>query len=173
MRACLSFNMVQTLILGAVLLLSTALSSEVWAHQQKAGVTTLVYNPRTNMLEIMHRLYMHDAEHAVKRLFAKDADILKNPTTQTQFANYVAERFGLYLENEALPMQTVGYEVDGRFFWVYQETAKPETLEKLSIRHQVLHDIWPAQNNLLNIEGIGPVQSFEFTDKQALMTVQF
>ncbi len=39
------------------------------AHQQKIAITTVLFNPRTQNIEIMHRFNLHDAEHAVKALF--------------------------------------------------------------------------------------------------------
>ena len=161
------------------LLLST--DSHALAHQQKAGVTNIVLNPRTQVLEVMHRLYLHDAEHAVKHLLDKDADMIGNPETQTQFAQYVASRFGLYDVNEqAYALDLVGFEVDGRFFWVYQEMPIPATLSALTVRHQVLQDIWPAQQNLVNIEvptvtskGQSTTHSMQFTDKVDVLSVRF
>ncbi|MDG1816469.1 MAG: hypothetical protein P8H22_10245, partial [Glaciecola sp.] len=54
-----------TLLLCLVIMLSMPVCS-VSAHQQKSGLTTVLFNPRTNNIEVMHRVYMHDAEHAVK-----------------------------------------------------------------------------------------------------------
>ena len=39
-------------------------SAPLGAHQQKAALTTLRYNPRSNEVEIAHRFALHDAEHA-------------------------------------------------------------------------------------------------------------
>lgn len=154
----------------------------VHAHQQKAGVTTVSHNLRSNHLEVVHRLYMHDAEHAVKTLFNSDADILKQPDTQRQFAQYVTERFGMYTDTKPLPLVLVGYEVDGRFFYVYQEAPKPNDLTELDIRHEVLVDVWPKQSNLVNLEGLETVgkfdqqtksvRSLQFSDKRTLLNIQ-
>jgi hypothetical protein len=168
-----------------VLLIGT---SHAYAHQQKAGVTNIVLNPRTQVLEVMHRLYMHDAEHAVKHLWSKDADIIASRETQTKFAEYVASRFGLYDKNEqAYALKLVGFEVEGRFFWVYQEMPLPTDLTELTVRHQVLQDIWSAQQNLVNIDvpinganvngasadGQTTTHSMQFTDKVDVLSVRF
>jgi hypothetical protein len=36
-----------------------------FAHQQKAAETTVLFNKRSGQLEVSHRFYMHDTEHAV------------------------------------------------------------------------------------------------------------
>lgn len=161
----------------ALLLVTTAfslLSSAVQAHQIKAAITTVLFNPRTENIEVMHRFNLHDAEHAVKALFNKNADIMDDESTQIDFANYVAKHFAL-LNNEekALDLSLVGFEVEGKHFWVYQETAQPPALEGLKIRHDALRDLWPSQVNTINVEGNGPLKTLTFTDNVTLLEVGF
>ena len=94
-----------------LLALLLCLSGSLQAHQIKAAITTVLFNPRTENIEVMHRFNLHDAEHAVKALFDKQADILDDTATQQQFAEYVAQRFSLLNSNEdALGLKTVGFE---------------------------------------------------------------
>lgn len=149
-------------------------TSAAFAHQQKEGLTTVLFNPRTGNIEVMHRIYMHDAEHAVKELFSKKADILKDPDTQRLFAEYVAKNFGLYNElDHPFQLKKVGHEVEGRFFWIYQETEKPAEIGTIKVRHDVLRDLWPSQNNLINFEGKGKIKSLNFSDNISLLEVHF
>lgn len=154
------------------LLLVTAFSAS--AHQIKAAITTVLFNPRTENIEVMHRFNLHDAEHAVKMLFDKSADIMSDESTQQAFAEYVDEHFAiLNADGEPLALKPVGYETEGKFFWVYQETAQPPALEGLQIRHDALRDLWPAQVNTLNVEGNGPLKTLTFTDNVTLLEVKF
>lgn len=123
------------------------------AHQQQLAITSIEYNPRTEKLEIMHRFALHDAEHAVGEIFKKHADIISSTETQSEFAQYVVERFGLYMpDNQALLLELVGYEIEGKYFWVYQQTDKPNQLDGLQVVHNALRDIWLAQTNTVNIK---------------------
>ncbi|NVK55748.1 MAG: hypothetical protein HWE26_09045 [Alteromonadaceae bacterium] len=144
------------------------------AHQQKAAITTVLFNPRTQNIEIMHRFNLHDAEHAVKALFKKTADILDDEETQTAFAEYVAERFVLLnAKHNNLALKLVGYEVEGKHFWVYQETEQPPALEGLQMRHDALRDLWPSQVNTINVEGKGDLKTLTFSDNVELLEVHF
>jgi hypothetical protein len=70
----------------------------------------------------------------------------------------------------------VGVELDGKFFWVYQETAitsVPNQLDNMTIRHDALRDIWPEQVNTINVEGKGKLQTVTFTDSVELLTLTF
>ncbi len=144
-----------------------------FAHQQKSAISTVSFNPRTHSIEIMHRFRIHDAEHAVKHIFGKDADIIGSKKTQEQFSNYVNKHFSMFTAGSELKLTSIGYENDGQFFWVYQETSEPQVLEKLSISHNALRDIWPSQVNTVNIEGKGKLQTMIFDDSVELLEVTF
>lgn len=160
----------QWCLAALLLVVSTAAS----AHQIKAAITTVLFNPRTENIEVMHRFNLHDAEHAVKILFDKSADIMADADTQQAFAGYVTEHFALLnAAGERLTLNSVGYETEGKFFWVYQETAQPPELAGLKIRHDALRELWPSQVNTLNVEGNGPLKTLTFTDNVTLLEVGF
>ena len=144
------------------------------AHQQKTAISTVLFNPRTQNIEIMHRFRVHDAEHAVKHIFGKNADIIDSKETQKQFGAYVNQRFKLFdSEEQPLALKMVGVELDGQFFWVYQETTQPAKLDNMTIRHDALRDLWPEQVNTINVEGKGKLQTLTFADTVELLQVSF
>jgi hypothetical protein len=158
------------LLWGTLLLAASA----TYAHQQKSAISTVLFNPRTQNIEIMHRFDIHDAEHAVKEIFGKNADILNSAQTQTQFSDYVNKRFYLFTsDNQPLLLKKVGFESDGKFFWVYQETEQPAKLANMIVRNDALRDIWPLQVNTINIEGRGELQTLTFSESVQLLSVTF
>lgn len=145
-----------------------------FAHQQKAAETTVLFNKNSGQLEVSHRFYLHDTEHAVQSLFDKNADILDSEETKQQFANYVAKQFLVHtLTNENLPLSSVGYEVEGKFFWVYQETAIPEELSGVKLFNGSLRSLWPTQINMVNIEGKGNIRTLYFSDNKDWLITKF
>lgn len=144
------------------------------AHQQKMAITTVLFNPQTNNLEVTHRFDLHDAEHAVKKIFDAGADIIRSEKTQADFAQYVVKRFAIYdMKKVELPLDFVGTELEGKHFWVYQETPAPANLAGLYIQHNALRDIWYEQTNTINVEGMGDIQTLTFTDSTELLNVEF
>jgi hypothetical protein len=163
-----------TLALIIFVFANTFWTSHSSAHQQKAAISSVLFNPRTSNIEISHRFYLHDAEHAIKKIFGGDADIYQSIESQQKFANYVTERFAMFDNQEnAVTLSSVGFELEGKFFWVYQETAQPPTLEGLTIAHHALRDIWPEQVNTINIEGKGDIQTLTFAQSVELLTIEF
>jgi hypothetical protein len=154
-----------------VLLLLTA--AQTSAHQQKEAITRVLFNPRTGNIEIMHRFLLHDAEHAVKKLRNGDADVLGSPTDRAYFSKYVHSHFAIAdQDGRGLPLDPVGFEIEGRFLWVYAETQIPENVESLTVSHSALLDLWPEQVNLVNVERDGVVRSATFTQGSWELTIE-
>jgi hypothetical protein len=166
----ITMNKIVNCLVGTLLLAAFSLS----AHQQKSAISTVLFNPRTENIEIMHRFRVHDAEHAVKEILGKDADIIDSKKTQEQFGEYVNQRFNLFDSDEQpLPLKLVVVELDGKFFWVYQETTQPTKMDNMTIRHDALRDLWPEQVNTINVEGKGKLQTLTFTDSVELLRLTF
>ena len=143
------------------------------AHQQKEAITRILFNPRTANIEVMHRFLLHDAEHAVKELQDADADILGSESTRQSFADYVYARFSISdQDGHPIGLTPLGYEIEGRFIWVYQETAIPDTVTALRITHDALRDLWPEQKNLVNVEWDGQLKSAYFSDGSREITIR-
>lgn len=146
--------------LSVVLLL---MACTAHAHQMKTAITRVLFNERTQSVEIMHRFYVHDAEHALGKTLGKQTYLLENPQAQKQFAHYVRQHFALGLGGaEPVALNDVGQEVDGKFIWVYQELPIPESEQSLWFRFNAMQDHWPEQINQINVERSGVVRSLQF-----------
>lgn len=155
------------------IILTGALTAPVFAHQQRTAVTKVLFNKNTGNLEITHRFYMHDAEHAVQILFDKRADIRNSADTRELFANYVGKRFAIKpLNGEELKLEPVGHEIERIYFWVYQEVKAPENIKGLTMIHNALRDIWTDQVNTVNVEGRGDLRTATFSGDVELLSVE-
>lgn len=149
-------------------------ANPVFAHQQKSAETTMLISKDHQQLEVTHRFYLHDTEHAVQAILDKKADIINSKNTQQQFADYVATQFAAQtLIDEDLSFINVGYEVEGKFFWVYQEALLPGPLKGIKVFNGALRELWPTQINMVNIEGQGKVRTLYFNDQNDWLVVEF
>ena len=136
------------------------------AHEQKAALTKVVFNDRTNNIEVMHRLSRHDAEHAARDLW-EGAD-LEDPQTLRNLANYVRSRFSLANGlGDDVTLTVVGEEIDDVYLWVYHEAPIDPKLGKLTIENRILFEFWDDQSNLVNLEIDGNVFSHTFSQRAA------
>jgi hypothetical protein len=158
-----------------LLIVTSFVSTNIaFAHQQKAAETTVLFNKHSGKFEVSHRFYIHDTEHAVQTLFDKHADIIDSNKTQQQFADYVAKQFLVRsLDDKAIPLSAVGFEVEGKFFWVYQETKIPEKMGGVKLFNGALRELWPTQINMVNIEGKGKVRTLYFSENNDWLLAEF
>ena len=147
--------MLRRLMLALALLLAPlAGGGSALAHQQKIAITTVALNARTGMIEIMHQVPLHDAEHALTAQGIRNPDIIGSSKSREQFAAYVTRRFLIVVDGTAVTPAYVGSEITGGSLWIYQEIpAPPAGKAALRINSQILTDIWARQENRVNIGG--------------------
>ena len=143
--------MKRVLTLLVAMLLAVPASAPALAHQQKVTITTVEHNARTGLLEVVHQIPLHDAEHALRRQGVSGADIVEDTDSRRAFAAYVTERFSITREGEPLTLTVLGSEIDGGNLVIYQEAPSPGIGAELSVRSLVLTDIWVRQTNRVNV----------------------
>ncbi|MEC4087906.1 DUF6702 family protein [Pseudoalteromonas rubra] len=144
------------------------------AHQIKAAMTTVLVDSGNEQIELMHRFYLHDTEHAVEDLFGEDADLFQNQSDRARFAEYVHDTVELKDEaGQAIPLTLYNGSIDGQFFWVIQRAPMPAKLSRLQMRHDTLRDIWPTQVNMVNFKTQHAVQTLHFNGDDTWLWVKF
>ncbi len=148
------------------------------AHQQKTAVTRILFNASTGNIEVMHRFFIHDAEHAAGVVFGVSQNLMESAASRELFSNYVMNRFAVAVEDSQgesseLDLEYVGEEIDGQFLWVYQETAQLQDVRAMSVVHVALRDVWPDQANLVNVERDGEIHSLSFVDSAETLRLEF
>ena len=133
-----------------------------FAHQQKITISTVEHNPRTGLLEVIHRVPLHDAEHALERQGERAPDIIANTQSRRAFAVYVAERFSIAVDGKTLDLVVLGSEIDGGNLLVYQETPSPGIGAEIQVRSQILSDVWARQVNRVNLGKADGVETLIF-----------
>ncbi len=168
----------RTAVLALLTLLFFLVPSLSAAHQQKTAVTRILFNDSTGNIEVMHRFFIHDAEHAAGVVFGEAQNLMESADSRKLFGNYVMNRFAVAAEDSRgeiteLNLQYVGEEIDGQFLWVYQETVQLQDIKALSVVHIALRDVWPDQANLVNVLRDGQIHSLSFADSVDSLRVEF
>ena len=147
------------------------------AHQQKNAVTRILFNENTGNIEVMHRFFIHDAEHAAGLIFGERQMLAESRESRELFSSYVINRFSIEASfregnSKVLGLSYVGEEVDGQFLWVYQEIPAQDDITAFTIVNLTLRDVWSDQSNLVNIERDGRIYSLTFDGSAEVLTVK-
>lgn len=146
----------------AALLLAFPAATPAWAHQQKTTITNVSHNPRTGMVEVIHFVPLHDAEHALKSQGVAAPDIVGDIESRRAFVRYLAERFVLESGGAPVPLTLLGSEIDGGNLVIYLEGPSPGLGADVRLGSQLLTDIWAFQENRVNIGSGGERKTLIF-----------
>jgi hypothetical protein len=149
--------------LAIALAAGLSLAGAASAHQQKAAITEVSASPRTGLLEIAHRFYIHDAEHALGIVTGRPVNLHAEAGDRDLFAAAVAGSFALTRpDGGAVALVLLGTEVERGYLWVYQEGPADALTDGLEVRADALRDVWPEQVNTVNIRTNAGVTSLQF-----------
>lgn len=162
---------------GLLAMVVLALPIATEAHQQKNAVTRVLFNANSGNIEIMHRFFLHDAEHAATLIFGERQALMESSESRELFSSYVMNRFAIDAtyangDTEELALQYVGEEVDGQYLWVYQEIPHDQPITAMTIVNLALRDVWPDQSNLVNIERDGNIFSLTFEGSEEVLSIE-
>ena len=121
------------------------------AHQQKVTISSIAHNPRSGMLEVVHRVPLHDAEHALRSQGASAPDVVGDVESRRAFAQYVARRFSVKKGEKSIALTLLGSEIEGGRLLVYQEAPSPGPGSEVMVHAQILTEVWSRQENRVNI----------------------
>lgn len=155
--------MLRRLIMLLALVLAPLAGGPALAHQQKIAITTVSVNPRTGMIEVIHQVPVHDAEHALTMQGVRLPDIVGSAKSREDFARYVTTRFLIEVDGTAVALDYVGAEISGGSLMVYQEAPAPQGEATVRVNSQILTDVWARQENRVNIGGGTDVTTFIFS----------
>ena len=150
------------MIRAFLLLIAFVLSVPASAHQQKVTISTVSHNPRTGMIEVIHRVPLHDAEHALETQGVRAPDIVNDIENRRAVARYVAQRFSISHDGGRITFKLLGTEIDGGRLVVYQEATSPGAGAEILIHSQILTDVWARQENRVNIGSGTSVETLIF-----------
>lgn len=142
------------------------------AHQLKEALTTIEVNERSGFVEVIHRFWLHDAEHALGSLGGLTGDLRRELPLQQAFARYVSRNFVLAdSEGERLELDLLGVELEGSYIWVYQELEAERFGDIAFVGHRTMQDVWSEQLNQVNVKHPSGTRSLYLRTGDALVAM--
>jgi hypothetical protein len=131
------------------------------AHRLEAALSVVEINPSSDTLEITHRLYAHDLEHALE-LGPVGVGYFETPEGQAAIKTYCERQFFISDgQGKALALQFVGAELSGDLLYVYFEAGRYRGRD-LTLDSNLLQDFTEAQVNQVNVRRGGKTVSARF-----------
>lgn len=155
-----------------VLLLLLCAALPAAAHRAPGSLSTIEFNAHTGMLEIVHRLHLHDAELGVASVLRDPGLSMSKLESRARVALYVEERFRIMIGEAELGLRIVGAEISGDYLMVYQERNGPLPAV-VRIRDDILRDAFQGQINQVNITDGDVVRTLTFSANDEWHSFEF
>jgi hypothetical protein len=131
-------------ICTGILLAAMLLSSAWMPHKFYVSLTEIRYNAQSERLELSMRIFPDDLDRALlEKLEHEDADSLLKV--------YLLESFKLQADGLEIAFSYLGKEAESDAIWCYLESGSLPEPKKLSIRHELLTEIFPDQVNIVQV----------------------
>ena len=146
------------------------------AHRMPGSLSTIKTNAETGIIEIIHRLHIHDAELGMVVLTGERDLTLDQLAGRARLALYVEEQFSIapVVDGEIgsrLPLELIGAELDGEFVLVYQQYDGILPTD-IAISDNILSDVFPGQINHVNVATGDEIRSLTFSEDAGWLTLR-
>ncbi|GAB2768694.1 hypothetical protein HNQ93_000207 [Hymenobacter luteus] len=160
-----SFSSFRRIGLVAALLLAAHVVA--WAHAYHASILEVRFNPGKQRLEMALKIFIDDLEQSLS--VGKPTPVRTDQLARAQLDPLLMELLRRSVQfsarpGQALPLTLVGLQKEKDSYWVYFTAPMPAAATSVSLRHQLLLDLFPDQMNIVNLEAKGQKQSLLFRD---------
>jgi len=134
------------------------------AHTYFFGISDLQLNPKTNHIEIIHQLTLHDIDFILKDTLSEEA-FSNQKEYELGLKHYIEKRFRLYSGENQLTPQWIGFEISFGQIIIYQEVSETFDKNNLWVENMIIADYFPKQINTLNYKIEKSTGSLTFSSK--------
>ena len=134
------------------------------SHAYHATITELRYNGAQKQLEFSIKVFTDDFEKALSKGQPKAISLSDpGPRPLILASEYVRRHLTVKTApGRPLPLQVLGMQQEKDAYWLYCKSALPSTLAGIQLRQTMLLDVFPDQQNIVNLEADGKTQSALF-----------
>ncbi len=148
-------------------------SGEASAHRYHATISSVSFNDRTGSIEVIHQIFSHDVEYILSKYAGQTVQIGAEDMDDMLRA-YVENAFALYDKGGApIPLEWVGAEIDVSNVWVYMERPDAMGLDGVSVRDELMVDLYEDQVNTVNLEQGGELKTLIFQREDGIQESGF
>jgi len=137
-----------------VLLVTMILCGGWLPHKFYVSLTELRYNAQSERFELSMRIFPDDLDRALLErsgIQTQLATELEHEDADSLMRAYLLESFSLQADGVEIVFSYLGKEPESDAIWCYLESGPLPAPQKLSIRHELLTEIFPDQVNIVQV----------------------
>jgi len=131
-------------------------------HDFHTSITNAEYNPKTQSMEIMMKLFTDDLELTIKNKHQVLLNLNSHnelPQADSLIYNYILDNFSIQSGKKNQLAEFVGKEIENGIVFIYLEIHSFPIEKELLVKNTVFFDTFDDQSNIVNIKLEGEVES--------------
>lgn len=150
---------------------SLLFSSNTLGHRYFFSLTEIRTNEKTQHLEVIHELSLHDLEYAIA--LAEQIDFSPDTANYNEkLQAYIEENFSIEQNGLQVSLHWIGLDLTQEKAVFYQESKESLFLKGLVVKNHLLVDTYPTQVNIVNYQYAQETGSLTFTKKQRINSIK-
>lgn len=146
------------------------------AHKFYVSIYQIDYAPQKKMLQITSRVFIDDLNDAIQKKYKVKTNLgekNESPEDVALMKKYFLENCTIKVNGQSKPINYVSHEIENNVvicYFTIKNTTKVKTVE---IRNTVLFDLFPDQQNIIQVNVLGKKQSLLLTNDNQSGVLKF
>ena len=131
-------------------------------HKFYVSATDIEYNEKQRSLQIISHVFTDDLEDLLQARYDDKLTLVKgdeHPAADGFIQKYFQDKFRINVNGKDRSFKYIGKEYDKDQLLVYLEVEDVEALKNISVKNELLTDLFPEQKNVIKVEYEGEIKS--------------
>ncbi|WEK18561.1 MAG: hypothetical protein P0Y49_17365 [Candidatus Pedobacter colombiensis] len=123
-------------------------------HPFYVSVTEIVHNKNTGTVQVSVRIFFDDFEKALEKRYKTKVNIFKpadKEEVNVWVAAYIKDHLKISVNDKAVDLKFLGYEIEEDAAWCYFETAQVPVIKQLYVKDDILFEQHTSQSNMIHV----------------------
>jgi len=132
-------------------------------HEYYVSVTNIEYVNEQQSLQIISQIFIDDFEKLLQERYDETITLApdNNKTNIEKYMErYLEDKLKLEINSNPVSFKFIGKAYRDDIAYCYLEVEDVSTLKSITVKNQILFDVFPEQQNILRIKGLGKNKSF-------------
>lgn len=144
-------------------ILSFLMSFSASKHEYYLSVTDVDYIEDKNTIQIISRVFVDDFENVLKKRYQKPFVLIEGneiEETETYIDRYINQKFSVEVDGKPTQLNYLGYKYKDDMVFLFIEINNIKPFSKITIKDEILIDLFKTQKNLIHFTAKNFKQSF-------------
>ncbi|MBX3256749.1 MAG: hypothetical protein KF862_21615 [Chitinophagaceae bacterium] len=145
-------------------------------HPYYVSVTEIEYSSTNKEIGIACKIFADDFEQALKEMYQTKIDLYNTKDTSLtgkQIAGYIHKHLQLVADGKPVPLQYLGFEIEGEAAWCYFSGSSVASFRQLQVFNDLLYEYKKEQVNLMHVKVNGNRKSGRLTSPDNRLSFDF